>query len=91
MCLTCEDFVRPEFGSRIGHGESFLDTLPTPLFTFLRPCSLAQKIFGYNLEDFLNGAMERTETKVGDDRKNFENHCCTHYQTSLAELFEGVP
>ena len=32
-------------------------------------------MISYKPEDFVNGAIERTETTtVGDDRKNVENH-----------------
>ena len=45
MCLMCEDSVRPEFGSRISHGETPPHTLPTPLFNILKKIWLQPRGF----------------------------------------------
>ena len=72
MCLTCEDSVRPEFGKQNQLRGRILQT------SFLRPYSLAWKMFGYKPEDFLEGAIEQTETTtVGDDAKKVENQLYT--------------
>ena len=73
MCLICEDSVGPNFGRKNnGNKGKVLHTL------FLRPCpQLTSKMFGYNLDSFLKGAIERTgTTTVGDHRIKVENHCC---------------
>ena len=63
MYLIWEDYVRPEFCRQNQSWEN------SSTF-FLCPCSLAGKMFGYNPEGFLKGAIEQTETTtVCDDRE----------------------